>query len=104
MSLTYPCIYCTEDLHCTKFAEPGYESWCILGPCSAETPSNGDLLRRMTDKKLAELIGRLVDHGDCDQEGCVIKQAGMCGWPDKGCDESALEWLTAAAEGENGTL
>lgn len=38
MSKYFPCIYCTDDLHCTKFAEPDYESWCVLGPCSASSP------------------------------------------------------------------
>lgn len=56
MSKWYPCIYCTEDLHCTKYSDDDSESWCVLGPCTAETPSNGDKIRRMTDEELAEWL------------------------------------------------
>ena len=56
MSKWYPCIYCTEDLHCTKFTQPGYKSWCVLGPCTAETPSVGDMFRRMSDEEIAEYM------------------------------------------------
>ena len=56
MSRWYPCIYCTEDLHCTKYSDDDSESWCVLGPCTAETPSNGDKMRRMTDEELAEFL------------------------------------------------
>lgn len=75
MSRQFPCVYCTEDLHSTRFSEPGYESWCVLGPCTAETPSHGDAIRRMEDEDLADLfygiiaerdrfwIEKLKDHG-----------------------------------------
>ena len=53
MSRQVPCIYCTEDLHCTKFSEPDYESWCVLGPCTNETPSSGDKLRNMEDEMIS---------------------------------------------------
>lgn len=59
MSKIYPCIYCTDDLHCTKYIDPSdetYESWCVLGPCKDETPSNADRIRSMTDEELAEFI------------------------------------------------
>ena len=64
MSRHYPCVYCTEDLHCTRFSEPGYESWCVLGPCAAETPSHGDAIRRMDDEELADLIYGIIDERD----------------------------------------
>ncbi len=56
MSKWYPCIYCTEDLHCTKYTDNDYESWCVLGPCTAKTPSNADRIRAMTDEELAEFL------------------------------------------------
>lgn len=59
MSRWYPCIYCTEDLHCTKYADDDCESWCVLGPCTAETPSNGDKIRRMTDEELAYFMANI---------------------------------------------
>ena len=62
MSKWYPCIYCTEDLHCTKYSDDDSESWCVLGPCTAETPSNGDKIRRMTDEELAHLLHSAEEH------------------------------------------
>ena len=54
MSRPYPCIYCTEDGHCKKFSDEEVVSWCVLGPCKDEKPSNGDLIRAMTDEEMAE--------------------------------------------------
>lgn len=59
MSKIYPCIYCTDDLHCTKYTDENYESWCVLGPCKDETPSNADRIRAMTDEELAEWLTAL---------------------------------------------
>lgn len=91
MSLWYPCVYCTEDLHCTKYAEPGYESWCVLGPCTAETPSNGDMIRRMTDEELAK-----------EWSNCPVKRQGNCisfgGTERIECDECILDWLKSPVE------
>lgn len=55
MSAEYPCVY-YDNRHCTKFTEPGYESWCVEGPCSHETPSNADHFRRMSDEDMARLL------------------------------------------------
>ena len=52
MSLEYPCVY-FADKKCRKFEEPGYVSWCVMGPCDHETPSNGDRVRVMEDDELA---------------------------------------------------
>ena len=64
MSKWYPCIYCTEDLHCTKYSDDDSESWCVLGPCTAETPSNGDKIRRMTDEELAGFLEMIPHSGN----------------------------------------
>lgn len=85
MSLIYPCVYCTDDLHCTKYAEPGYECWCVLGPCTAETPSNGDMIRRMSDEELAIFL-KWVDFGR--------------NYPG---DKTWLDWLKSPVEIDDGT-
>ena len=59
--------------------------------------TNGDRVRAMSDEELANLASKLVDHGECDEYGCPIKESGCCGWPDLGCDESALKWLQQPA-------
>lgn len=87
MSRWYPCIYCTEDLHCTKYSDDDYESWCVLGPCTAETPSNGDKIRRMTDEEIAEMMSP-------NESGC---QPAMRGGVDCSgqisCYRCWLDWL-----------
>lgn len=83
MSRWYPCIYCTEDLHCTKYSDDSCESWCVLGPCTAETPSNGDKIRLMTDEELAEWI---IKH-DC--------HINLYGYDPKA---AVLDWLKQEAE------
>ena len=52
-----------------------------------------DKIRAMTDEELAGLLGDMVDHVECSGTGCKIKESGNCGWPYKGCDESASDWL-----------
>ena len=56
MSKLYPCIYYTEDGHCEKYSDDEVTSWCVLGPCEYETPSNADRIRRMSDEELAEFL------------------------------------------------
>ena len=57
MSREYPCIYYDEQ-KCKKLSEDGYTSWCVLGPCSHETPSNADRIRAMSDEELAALLSQ----------------------------------------------
>ena len=52
MSREYPCVYYDNE-KCNKFSEDGLTSYCVLGPCSHETPSNADRIRAMTDEELA---------------------------------------------------
>ena len=64
MSKWYPCIYCTEDLRCEKYNGDGVISYCVLGPCTDETPSNADRIRAMTDEELAEFLSSIIyDYG-----------------------------------------
>lgn len=93
MSRWYSCVYCTHDLHCTKYAEPGYESWCVLGPCTAETPSNADRIRAMTDEELAEFM-KPYDSG-CPRWGG--KEPIPCSQRSN-CRDCWLDWLKAPVE------
>lgn len=69
MSRIYPCVYCTDDLHCTKYTDDNYEAWCVLGPCQDETPSNADRIRAMTDEELATWItDEVIEPGYFDDE------------------------------------
>lgn len=76
MSREYPCIY-YDNQKCTLHSEPGYTDWCVMGPCSRETPSNADHIRSMTDEELAKFLlnGNAPEvcpngcdecNGDCD--------------------------------------
>ena len=91
MSRIYPCIYCTDDLHCTKYTDDNYESWCVLGPCQDETPSNADRIRAMTDEELANMWCTYVDCGECPKRiGCSMNY--------QDCLRLALEWLKQESE------
>lgn len=89
MSVWYPCIYCTEDLKCTKNSDDGVISFCVLGPCHDETPSNADRIRAMTDEELAEFLYRYADYR--------CPEGGECG---NGCQKCWLEWLRQEARDE----
>jgi len=62
--------------------------------------TNADKIREMSDEELAKLIGSMIDHEYCDYKGCIVKQSGLCGFPDIGCDEAALKWLKQEAKDE----
>ena len=55
MALEMACVY-YDNQKCKKFEEPGYTSWCVLGPCAHQTPSNADRIRAMSDEELADFI------------------------------------------------
>lgn len=69
MSKWYPCVYCTEDLKCTKNSGDGVISFCVLGPCHDETPSNADRIRAKNDEELAEWIETIVYCALCQLKG-----------------------------------
>lgn len=85
MSREYPCVY-YDNQKCKKFEEPGYTSWCVMGPCSHETPSNADRVRAMSDEELAEYIAGIIDDAN---SGSVIYSNRTEEW---------LEWLKQPAE------
>lgn len=77
MSREYPCVYFNNQ-KCRKFEEPGYVSWCVMGPCAHETPSNGDWVRRMEDDELALFLAERMAKQDfmrLEDEGTKLSEA-----------------------------
>ena len=92
MSKEYPCVYYDNE-KCKFFSGEGVTSYCVLGPCSHETPSNADHIRAMSDEELEPMIlafklgyAPWCDH-HCENEG------------DDGCDTCILKWLKQPAGG-----
>ena len=78
MSREYPCVY-YDNQKCTLHNEPGYTDWCVLGPCSHETPSRADRIRAMSDEEMAKWL-------------CEITTCECCRWAKwTGCE--VREWL-----------
>ena len=88
-----------------KHFPPNYEPEIVYCPfCGKELPmkteftSNADRIRAMSDEELAMFIADMVDHPWCSESGCPLKRAGACAFPEKPCDESALDWLKSPVE------
>ena len=86
MSKVYPCVYCTEDGHCTKYSDDKVTSWCVQHPCEDEKPSNADRIRAMSGEELAEFL---------TEYRCVHK-APHC--REANCTQCWLDWLKEPAE------
>lgn len=58
-----------------------------------------DQIKDLTIEEMATLISQMVDHEmtPCNCPigvfHCASANEGYCGYAEKGCDESALEWL-----------
>lgn len=62
MSMEYPCIYFEKDGKCRKFSDNTAVSYCVMGPCPEQKPSNADRIRAMSDEDMAtELINTIFD-------------------------------------------
>lgn len=96
MSREYPCVYYDKEKW-KKFSQDRYTSWCVLGPCSHETPSNADRIRAMTDEELAKVINEypMVDSFRfCrDLPECSADLETDTLIPLERCVECALLWL-----------
>ena len=60
MSIEYPCVYFDNGACRKDPPEGGYIDPCVMGPCSYETPSNGDRVRDMCDGDLAKFFAKKV--------------------------------------------
>ena len=94
MSMEYPCIYFEKNGRCRKFSGDTVISYCVMGPCPDETPSNADRIRAMSDEELAKFL--------CDFRSCT-SEAHPC----TGCKAEAycrmwyngmIEWLQQTAK------
>lgn len=102
MSLEYACVYHEKGL-CKKYAEPGYVNHCAFGPCADETPSRGDLIRRMDDPELARYLYALAN-SDFDLKFCQNKPECEAlvdtdeGVPEENCICCLIEYLKGIFE------
>ena len=96
MSLTFPCVYCTDDLKCTKYTDDEATSFCVLGPCKDEKPSHGDRIRAMSDEELAMWA---QNHNYCPPgySHCVTSTGEQIS-SDMPCDECWKKWLKKEAD------
>lgn len=107
MSLEYPCAYHEKGL-CTKDAEPGCVNHCVFGPCTAETPSRGDLIRCMDEGELAQYLFALT-YRDFELKYCQNKQECMDlvdtdgGVPEENCIACLRHYLQQPATDEERT-
>lgn len=83
MSREYPCVY-YDDQKCRIAPEDGVTDWCVLGPCSHETPSKADRIRAMSDEELAEFLGETIS-------GCM-RHTEWCETDDT-CEGCFKTWL-----------
>jgi hypothetical protein len=88
MSLEYPCVYFDHEKCTLHGTEPESIDWCVMGPCSKETPSNADHIRSMTDEELADFMSAFCEMSD-DCKKCPL--FGRCPESDQACWWE--EWL-----------
>lgn len=85
------CVYRTADNQCQKYSDPirNTMSWCVGNePCEGRTPSNADRIRAMTDKELAEWLGKETIFC-CDRDrDCRYEP----------CEPCLLRWLKSPVE------
>lgn len=94
MSREYPCIYYDHG-KCNKYSTDGATSYCVMGPCSHETPSNADRIRAMSDE---ELVVWLKEFCFC-ADACPGAKDHLCQTFD--CRKQMLDWLKQPYGGTN---
>lgn len=96
MSKEYPCVYYDNE-KCKKFSDDEVTSYCVMGPCHYETPSNSDRIRAMSDEELARFLTWNVP--DCINF-CNDARCG-CKWNCKHGEglHFITNWLRQPAEG-----
>ena len=95
MSKEYPCIYYDNEKCTLHGSDPEHIDWCVMGPCSHETPSNADHICSMSDEELANLLCTADWCETCDQmrEEGTCKAMELDGPLNKHCVSAALRWL-----------
>ena len=82
MSREYPCVYYDNEKCTLHGSDPEHIDWCVMGPCSHETPSNADHIRSMSDEDLARFLAEVENRRSAAGGGAIWKGAAH-----------ALEWL-----------
>lgn len=83
MSLEMPCIYYRGNGLCRYGGDESEANVCGFGPCEYETPSRGDIIRKMNDDELGSFLYSLFECGDCTRNSeceCGILRKGSDGW------------------------
>lgn len=92
------CAFWREGDRCAKFSDDECDSFCVLGPCSAQVPSNADKIRTMNDGDMAKF---LYDRSDeyffpmwTSPEFCVTTTSEILN-----TEQAWLQWLQSPADG-----
>ena len=103
MSLEYPCVHYRGNGLCSYGGDLTDANICVFGPCENETPSHGDLIRRMGDEELARRITLLAEGEalipycrnlpECDED---LERDQLI--PLERCEACVLHWLRQPAE------
>lgn len=117
MSKEYPCVHYEKKM-CKKFSKNGFTSFCVMGPCPHETPSNADRIRAMSDEELADFLDSaektpwsksFVDTccKNCPTTTCTVKgydhqlELNECDFVDGKCPHGRdVEWWLRQPAGE----
>lgn len=90
MSKEYPCVYFDHEKCTLHGTEPEYIDWCVMGPCSKETPSNADHIRSLSDEELAKFLLEIMSNSVCFGEGMFPYHPCP---QDQDCEKCGLGWL-----------
>lgn len=104
MSKEYPCVYFREGGLCSYGGDLSEANICVFGPCENETPSRGDMIRRMSDEELICFINKLDSGNDvlgfcrklpeCDAD---LETDRLI--PSERCQQCLMEWIRGPARG-----
>lgn len=98
MSLEYPCVYYRGNGLCSYGGDLTDANICVFGPCEHETPSRGDLVRRMSDAELARNFNLLLE-GEMDLHYCrQLPECLEAPIPLERCEQCVLHWLRQPAD------
>lgn len=98
----YPCVH-FDNGKCKLHSDGEVTSYCVMGPCPDDTPSNADRIRAMSDEELAEVIRRFCDNSPdmrycLELEECIYDLDRDEEIPASRCEECVLAFLRRPAE------
>lgn len=92
------CAFWREGDRCAKFSDDECDNFCVLGPCSAQVPSNADRIRAMSDEQLALAIRMTADCDFCPIKNCKARHYSS----PNNCERHWFQWLQSPADGGDG--